>query len=181
MERRGSRSTVTREGKKSLCVFLVRVILISFEKKRKNVRTLQLSFGALSEPLLHRLDIFSDPIDTTNTLILFTTPCNELRIRIQTQISMSSEGPMRFCFARCRCGGPFRALSLPPRLARGFEMLTPKCCRRFLVCRNTAKSQTTQQEIQETRQNHKKHTTKHTHTFRAQKLTLTPLKIFKIN
>ena len=63
---------------KSLCVFLGRVILRSFEKKLKNARTLKLSFEALSEPICNRLDIFYDAIDTTNTLMLFkmrqTTP-----------------------------------------------------------------------------------------------------------
>ena len=56
---------------KSLCIFLGRVILSSFEKKTKNVRTLRLSFEALSKPIFNRLDIFSDAIDTTNKLVLF--------------------------------------------------------------------------------------------------------------
>ena len=63
---------------KSLCVFLGRVILSSFEKNQKNARTLKLSFEALSEPIYNRLDIFYDAIDTTNTPALFkmrqTTP-----------------------------------------------------------------------------------------------------------
>ena len=63
---------------KSLCVFLGRVILSSFEKNRKDVRTLDLPFEALSEPIFDQVDIFSDAIDPTNTLVLFkmrqTTP-----------------------------------------------------------------------------------------------------------
>ena len=49
-----------------------------FFENRKNIRTLKLSFEAPSEPIFDRLDIFSDTIDTTNTLVLFkirqTTP-----------------------------------------------------------------------------------------------------------
>ena len=65
-------------GEKSLCVFLGRVIFGGSGQNRKNVSTLKLSFEALSEPIFDRLDIFSDAIDTTNTLVLFkmrqTTP-----------------------------------------------------------------------------------------------------------
>ena len=57
-------------GGKSLCVFLGRVILSSSEKNRKNTRTLTLSFEAPSEPIFDQLDVFSDAIDTTNTLVL---------------------------------------------------------------------------------------------------------------
>ena len=59
---------------KSLCVFLGRVILSSFEQNRKNVRTLKLSFEALSEPFFDRLDTFSDAIDLKNTLMLLLLP-----------------------------------------------------------------------------------------------------------